>query len=103
MPACAELFSWTFLLHLIASKVQSQMPGYCCLVSWNQQLLKTALAPQIKVLCNGIVDTLGRVNFGGRVNHPFTAHPKVDPETGEEADEVDFRAMTGCRCCRDKV
>lgn len=40
-------------------------------------------ALQIKVLCNGIVDTLGRVTFGGRVNHPFTAHPKVDPVTGE--------------------
>ncbi len=39
---------------------------------------------QIKVLCNGIVDTLGRVTFGGKVNHPFTAHPKVDPKTGAE-------------------
>ena len=32
----------------------------------------------------GIVDTLGRVTFGGKVNHPFTAHPKVDPKTGAE-------------------
>ncbi len=38
---------------------------------------------QIKVLCNGIVDTLGRMTFGGKVNHPFTAHPKVDPVTGK--------------------
>ena len=47
-----------------------------------------ALALQIKVLCNGIVDTLGRVTFGGRVNHPFTAHPKVDPVTGEAISQA---------------
>ena len=54
----------------------------CCVLT--KQALRINLALQIKVLCNGIVDTLGRVTFGGRVNHPFTAHPKVDPETGEE-------------------
>ena len=44
---------------------------------------KEVVPLQIKVLCNGIVDTLGRMTFEGRVNHPFTAHPKVDPKTGE--------------------
>ncbi|KAK9918068.1 hypothetical protein WJX75_000916 [Coccomyxa subellipsoidea] len=37
----------------------------------------------MRVLCDGIVDTLGRITFGGKVKHPFTAHPKVDPITGE--------------------
>ena len=37
---------------------------------------------QMRVLCDGIVDTLGRITFGGKVKHPFTAHPKVDPITG---------------------
>ena len=44
--------------------------------------LREVVPLQIKVLCNGIVDTLGRMTFEGRVNHPFTAHPKVDPKTG---------------------
>ena len=29
------------------------------------------------------LDTVGAVNYDGRLNHPFTAHPKVDPRTGE--------------------
>ena len=33
--------------------------------------------------CEGVVETLGRVSFGGQVGHSFTAHPKVDPKTGE--------------------
>jgi carotenoid cleavage dioxygenase len=27
--------------------------------------------------------TLGAESFGGSLEHPFTAHPKIDPETGE--------------------
>lgn len=37
---------------------------------------------QVKALCDGVVETLGRVRYDGKVKHPFTAHPKVDPETG---------------------
>jgi len=29
------------------------------------------------------LDTVGPNNYEGRLNHPFTAHPKVDVETGE--------------------
>ena len=29
------------------------------------------------------LSTIGRDDFGGKLNHPFTAHPKVDVETGE--------------------
>jgi carotenoid cleavage dioxygenase-like enzyme len=29
------------------------------------------------------LDTVGEVNYDGRLNHPFTAHPKIDPRTGE--------------------
>lgn len=29
------------------------------------------------------LDTLGRYTFNGKLTSPFTAHPKVDPETGE--------------------
>jgi carotenoid cleavage dioxygenase len=37
----------------------------------------------LKVACNGLLSTIGRVTFDGKVKHPFTAHPKVDPATGE--------------------
>ena len=39
---------------------------------------------QLRMACNGIVDTIGRVSFGGKIAHPFTAHPKVDPLTGAD-------------------
>ncbi|HMP01837.1 MAG TPA: carotenoid oxygenase family protein [Gemmatales bacterium] len=29
------------------------------------------------------LETVGPYNYGGKLKHPFTAHPKVDPETGE--------------------
>ena len=46
-------------------------------------LVQEALLPaQVKALCNGVVETLGRVRYDGKVKHPFTAHPKVDPDTG---------------------
>ncbi|KAK9808424.1 hypothetical protein WJX73_003304 [Symbiochloris irregularis] len=37
----------------------------------------------MQVLCNGLIESLGRVEFDGKVDHPFTAHPKLDPATGE--------------------
>ncbi|KAI3427019.1 hypothetical protein D9Q98_006961 [Chlorella vulgaris] len=37
----------------------------------------------LRIACNGLIETLGRVTFGGKVQHAFTAHPKKDPETGE--------------------
>lgn len=36
-----------------------------------------------RILCNGLIESLGRVEFDGKVNHPFTAHPKLDSTTGE--------------------
>jgi carotenoid cleavage dioxygenase-like enzyme len=37
----------------------------------------------IRVLEDGDLETLGRFDYGARLEHPFTAHPKVDPITGE--------------------
>jgi carotenoid cleavage dioxygenase len=37
----------------------------------------------MRVLCSGVVATLHRETFGAKLHHPFTAHPKVDPVTGE--------------------
>ncbi|PKI33427.1 hypothetical protein CRG98_046190 [Punica granatum] len=37
----------------------------------------------IKVLEDGDLQTLGMMDYDKRLLHPFTAHPKVDPVTGE--------------------
>jgi len=37
----------------------------------------------VKVACNGLVSTIQRFTFNGRLEHSFTAHPKIDPVTGE--------------------
>ncbi|CAI5479820.1 unnamed protein product [Closterium sp. Yama58-4] len=37
----------------------------------------------IEVKPDGDLETRGRMTYDGRLTHPFTAHPKVDPVTGE--------------------
>ncbi|KAK9838408.1 hypothetical protein WJX84_004527, partial [Apatococcus fuscideae] len=37
----------------------------------------------VRVMCSGLLQTLSRNTFHGRLQHPFTAHPKVDPATGD--------------------
>lgn len=37
----------------------------------------------LRVTPEGDIETLGRCDFGGRLSMGMTAHPKVDPETGE--------------------
>jgi carotenoid 9,10(9',10')-cleavage dioxygenase 1 len=37
----------------------------------------------LAIACSGLVETLGRVTWGGELTHSFTAHPKIDAETGE--------------------
>ena len=32
---------------------------------------------QLRVACEGIVETLGRMGMGGQLDHAFTAHPKA--------------------------
>lgn len=36
----------------------------------------------VRVLDDGDLETLGREDYGAQLDHPFTAHPKVDPITG---------------------
>jgi hypothetical protein len=40
---------------------------------------------QVRVLCNGLVETVGRMVVGDW-KQPFTAHPKLDSETGKGID-----------------
>lgn len=37
----------------------------------------------LRLACDGLVETLGRLRCGGAVAHPITAHPKTCPRTGE--------------------
>lgn len=42
-------------------------------------------ADVVKVLEDGDLQTLGLLDYDKRLAHSFTAHPKVDPFTGENA------------------
>ena len=44
--------------------------------------LGCATADVLKVMEDGDLETLGRDDYGGRLTHPFAAHPKVDHVTG---------------------
>lgn len=56
------------------------------LVFHNNQLLvleEAHLPMVLEVRRDGDIVTRGFQDFGGKLKHPFTAHPKVDPRTGE--------------------
>lgn len=38
----------------------------------------------LRLLADGDMETAGRLTYGGQLKHNFTAHPKIDPITGEE-------------------
>lgn len=37
----------------------------------------------LRMLCDGVIETIGKVSFDGELKTPFTAHPKKDPATGK--------------------
>lgn len=39
--------------------------------------------PFLVKLCAGVVKSVSEFTFGGSLEHSFTAHPKIDPRTGE--------------------
>ncbi|XP_024360877.1 carotenoid 9,10(9',10')-cleavage dioxygenase isoform X1 [Physcomitrium patens] len=60
--------------------------GNTALIYHNKKLLALNEGDKpyaMRVLEDGDLETLGRVDYGGKLQHPFTAHPKVDPITGE--------------------
>ena len=36
----------------------------------------------MRILCDGLLQTIQRYNYDGKLEHSFTAHPKVDSESG---------------------
>ena len=46
---------------------------------------------QLRVACAGLIETLGRVTYDGKLQHAFTAHPKVDAKTGTSGSAMGIR------------
>ena len=72
-----------------ANLQDGQGTGNTALVYHAQKLLtlhEGDLPYHLRSLCNGVIETMGRVDYGGRLKRNFTAHPKVDSETGEHLD-----------------
>ncbi|KAF9665715.1 hypothetical protein SADUNF_Sadunf16G0152500 [Salix dunnii] len=60
--------------------------GNTSLIYHNGKLLALQEADKpyvVKVMEDGDLQTLGLLDYDKRLKHPFTAHPKVDPFTGE--------------------
>lgn len=50
--------------------------------SWSINVFSYSI-DAIKVLEDGDLQTLGMLDYDKRLEHAFTAHPKVDPVTGK--------------------
>ncbi|CAN0472398.1 unnamed protein product [Ascophyllum nodosum] len=46
-------------------------------------LVENALPYALRVMCDGVIETMGKATFEGEMKNPFTAHPKKDPATGK--------------------
>ena len=46
-------------------------------------IIPVICACQVRAMCSGLLRTLSRQTFDDKLQHPFTAHPKVDPVTGD--------------------
>ena len=45
--------------------------------------MENALPYAIRLLEDGVMQTIGAYSYTGKLRHPFTAHPKIDPTRGE--------------------
>ena len=46
-------------------------------------LEEAALPYALRVMCDGMVEAMGKATFEGDMKSPFTAHPKKDPAIGK--------------------
>ena len=54
----------------------------------------------LRVMCDGMLETIGRVSFEGELKTNFTAHPKQDPSNGKLyafSYKVKMKALKGRR------
>ncbi|CAM9770733.1 unnamed protein product, partial [Ectocarpus sp. 13 AM-2016] len=58
-------------------------------------LCEGGLPYALRVMCDGVIETIGKATFDGQMKAPFTAHPKKDPDTGKlHAFGYQFTDMT---------
>ncbi len=62
--------------------VASAVTGIAVLRCWCMEFSCVWSLLQIRVLCNGLTETLGRLRFSRSWKTNFTAHPKIDPVNG---------------------
>lgn len=68
------------------SRADDTAPSNTALVFHDRRLLalvEIAAPFALKLAKDGHFESLGVYHYGGQLRHPFTAHPKIDPETGE--------------------
>lgn len=46
-------------------------------------LWEAGLPYAVKMMCDGVIETMGQMVFDGKLKTPFTAHPKLDQATGK--------------------
>jgi hypothetical protein len=66
VPSCWLSCSWLFPYYILAGDLPYAM----------------------RVLCDGLVEAVGRLQVSGPVGNSFTAHPKLDPVTGETVSHL---------------
>lgn len=74
-----------FLLLPFKTDLSTGQLGNTALVWHNGKLLALMEAgfPFLLRMCSGAVRSMCAYTFGGALEHEFSAHPKVDPKTGE--------------------
>lgn len=86
MPLLYFYFYFCFCFYVTAcSPQEANGHGNTALVYHARRLmaLEEGDVPyQLRIACSGLIETLGRVTYGGELQHAFTAHPKVDAKTG---------------------
>lgn len=71
------------LKKLLAGELPFKNPANTSLVHQANRLLALWEVSEPYELKLPDLTTVGPFRFGGKLKHPFTAHPKVDPDTGE--------------------
>ncbi|MBI3328483.1 MAG: carotenoid oxygenase family protein [Nitrospinae bacterium] len=74
---------WRKLWRILVGKPQSKHTANTAVVWHDGRLLALMEAAEPYEIKVPSLDTVGPYTYGGRLKHAFTAHPKVDPATGE--------------------